>query len=221
MREDRYGTLVVLACHGVFDPATNCLYAGHPEDQPIYEAHLHYATQHLAWRAKSSPLLVISGGPTQRQRRCAESQSYVEWAHALGLPLPANVTLEAYALTSIENLLLSLYVYHQTRQRYPETVEVISWAFKSARFVQTLEAINQWAPLGKTWPPLQFFPVGDLGGKEKERAVADEATYINALYGGIQAYYQDRAVQAVIQKRDVHASRAAARRCYAGYPLPF
>lgn len=221
MPENRYGTLVVLACHGVFDPVTQRLYAEHPEDRPIYEAHLHYAVRHLAWRAELLPLLVLSGGPTQRQRPCSESQSYVEWAHTLHIDLPVHVALEEYALTSIENLLLSLYVYHRTRGRYPEAVDVISWAFKYARFEATLQAINHWAPLGHTWPAVQFFPVGDLWGRARDRALEDEARYISALQGGLVAYYQEQAVQALIRQRDVYDSRARARLCYAGYPLPF
>lgn len=170
MSDDRYGTLVVLACHCVFDPATNRIYAEHAEDRPIYEAHLSYAFKHLEWRANISPLLVISGGPTKVQRHCSESRSYIELAETIGLTAPANVELEEYALTSIENLLLSLYIYHCTRKVYPQSVEVISWEFKRARFEQTLQAINNWAQLGQEWPPLKFFPVGDLWGKPKEKA---------------------------------------------------
>lgn len=95
---------------------------------------------HFRWRAAADPLLVLSGGRTQPQRSCAESRSYVELAQALDLTLSPEPVLEEYALTSIENLLFSLYAYHHTRQIYPAHIDVISWAFKRLRFEQTLEA---------------------------------------------------------------------------------
>ena len=62
MPENRYGTLVVLACHGVFDPVTQRLYAEHPEDRPIYEAHLHYAVRHLERYSAGIPRQTSLGG---------------------------------------------------------------------------------------------------------------------------------------------------------------
>ena len=142
--------------------------------------------------------------------------------------MPSNTELEEYALTSIENVLLSLYVYHRSRKVYPKSVEIISWEFKRDRFKQTLEAINtwkpsnhEWPPSGEKWPPLQFFPVGDLWGRPKERALADEAGYINTLQAGMAAYYNDQEVQAVIRRRNVWNSRDMARKFYTDYPLPF
>ncbi len=221
MSTDRQGTLVVLACHGVFDPRWNLFYAEHPEDRPIYESHIAYAFNHLIWRAATSPFLVISGGFTKIQRECSESRSYLDLARSLELPIPISVALEEYALTSIENVLLSLYVYHQVRRVYPESVEVISWEFKRARFEQTLVAINNWVPLDRTWPPLRFFPVSDLWGAAKAKSVAVEEDYIASLKSGIDAYYENPQTRLVLAKRDVYASRDAARTFYADYPLPF
>jgi len=196
-------------------------YAEHPEDRPIYESHIAYAFNHLIWRAATSPFLVISGGFTKIQRECSESRSYLDLARSLELPIPISVALEEYALTSIENVLLSLYVYHQVRRVYPESVEVISWEFKRARFEQTLVAINNWVPLDRTWPPLRFFPVSDLWGAAKAKSVAVEEDYIASLKSGIDAYYENPQTRLVLAKRDVYASRDAARTFYADYPLPF
>ena len=50
MSNDKRGTLVLLACHCVFDPTTDRIYAEHATDRPIYDAHLNYAFKHIEWR---------------------------------------------------------------------------------------------------------------------------------------------------------------------------
>ena len=217
----REGTLCILAGHGVYDPATDCFYGEHPEDRPIYQAQLFYALQHLTWRASANILLVISGGLTKIERRCSESRSYVEWVQALGWRLPGNVALEEHALTTVENVLLSIYTYHRIRRVYPERLEIVSWRFKEARMAATLKALNNWELLGERWPSLDLFPVGDLTGTDKRRAEQIEAEYCAALDHGLSAYYENPAVRELIRKRDVFGCRDMAREAYAGYPLPF
>jgi len=221
MNRSRQGTLVLLACHGVYDPLRDCFYAEHPEDRPIYESQLIYAVNHLRWRADTPHLLVISGGQTKREQACSEASSYLELAAALGLKLPKDVALEELSLTSVENVLLSLYVYHLRAGSFPEKIECISWEFKRERFQCALRAISNWPPLAEKWESLDFYPVGDLAGRQRERALAVERSYVGSLKVGLEAYYQNPDVQAVLRKRDIYASREAARRFFAGYPLPF
>ena len=185
--EQKEGTLVILACHGVFDPQLNVFYGEHPKDRPIYESQITYAFRHLVWRSAVSPLLVVSGGFTQIQRQCSESRSYLELSRMLGLAIPINVALEEYALTSIENVLLSLYVYHKVKKVYPENVEAISWEFKRGRFEETLTALSnwdnpEWKRLGLNWASLNFFPVGDLCGEEKDIVLKVEKQESKAAY---------------------------------------
>lgn len=221
MNSKREGTLILLTCHCVFDLGTGRCLAEHPADRPIYEAHLLYAFRHLEWRAGKSPSLVISGAPTKTECDCSESNSYIEMAKAMNLKIPTNVILEQHALTSIENVLLSLYAYHRARGTYPECIDAISWEFKRERFERTLDAINKWQPLGESWPPLNFFPVGDLWGAAKANALRVERDYITALTEGLEQYYQSRQTQEILQKRDVHRSRPVAKEFYRAYPLPF
>ena len=221
MSAGRGGTLIVLACHGVFDPDANVLHAEHPEDRSVYEAQLAAAFRRMTAPDADDPLLVLSGGFTKAQRKCSESRSYLDLADALGLSVPAGVVVEEHALTSIENLLLSLYTHHRQRHVYPEQVEVISWAFKRARFEATLDAIGRWAPLGESWPALTFTAVGELTGSGGSAAAAQETEYVHLLRKGVDAYYADPAVRELIARRDCHASRSLARTFYAGYPLPF
>jgi hypothetical protein len=218
---NRVGTLIILACHGVYDPSAGTFYGEHIGDLPVYLAQLFYALQHVIWRAAAAALLVISGGLTKAQRRCPESVSYLEWAQSIGLVLPPNVATEDYSLTTPENLLLSLYTFKKIRGAYPDTIEFISWEFKRERVLKTLSALNKWGPLGQSWPGLSFFPVGDLSGDERLRALKKEAQYCAELDQGIEAYYASKAVQETVHKRDVFDSRGEARKVYADYPLPF
>jgi hypothetical protein len=218
----REGTLCIFPCHGVYDPELDCFYGEHSEDHPIYKAQLFYVLSHLIWRAATMPLLVISGGLTKLQRRCSESRSHLEWVHALGWRMPDNVALEEHALTTPENVLLSLYKYRQVRGVYPERIEVIaSWGFKEDRLAAPLAALNKWEPLGQTWTTLDFFPAGDLSGSDKVRALKKEAEYCAALDKGIVAYYDSPVVKEVIRKRDVIGSPPLTKEAYSGYPLPF
>ena len=221
MKSERRGTLVLLACHGVYDAQRDCFYAEHPEDRPVYESQLVYALNHLRWRADASALLVISGGQTKRERACSEARSYLDLAAALGLEVPENVALEEYSLTSVENVLLSLYVYHLRTGRFPERIECVSWEFKRERFQRALQAISDWPPLAEKWAELYFFPVGDLAAEQRARALEVEKGYIDSLKIGLDAYYQNAETQAVLRRRDVYSSREAARKFFAAYPLPF
>ena len=145
----------------------------------------------------------------------------MEWAAALDLKVPENVAVEEYSLTSVENLLLSLYVYHQRTGRFPERIESISWEFKRERFQRALQAIGEWPLLAEAWADLYFFPVGDLAAQQRARALEVEKSYIDSLEAGLDAYYQNPKTRAVILERDVHYSREAARKFYSDYPLPF
>lgn len=221
MNNERKGTLVVLACHCVYDPQLDCIYAEHPEDRPVYESHISFAFNHLKWRVDNDPLLVISGGPTKIQRYSSESRSYLEMAKQIGLSIPENTTLEEYALTSIENLLFSLYVYKDIRKVYPNGIDVISWEFKRDRFMKTQEAINDWGKLEETWESLKFFPVGDLWGKPKKYAEAVEKNYIESLINGLKSYYENPKTIDTIAKRNPFDSRPLVKNRYKNYPLPF
>src|SRR5882762_960163 len=94
MKNKREGTLCLLTCQGVYDTQRSCFYGEHPEDRPVYDSQLVYAFNHLIWRGSANPLLVISGGRTQDQRRCSESRSYTERAPELGLQVTEHVAVE-------------------------------------------------------------------------------------------------------------------------------
>jgi hypothetical protein len=221
MNSARSGLMVLFACHCVFDRARNCIYAEHPEDRPIYEAQLAYAFRHLTWRKPHDPLLILSGAPSKSEVTGSESQTNLDLAEAIGLEVPGNVACEEYALTSVDNLVLSLFRYHMLRHAYPEKIDVISWGWKQERFEASLEAVNGWSRFGESWTSLSYFPVGDLAGVARQRALAVEREYIESLQAGVETYYASPIVQEMIRRRDAHNSRSRAGEFYSGYPVPF
>ncbi len=212
-------TMVLLCCHGVYDSETDEFFAEHSGDRPIYEAQLQYAAAHVRWLARNDPMLVISGGPTKKQRQCSESRSYLDLAEQIGLKLPTNTVLEEYALTSIENLLFGAYVYRQQRGCYPTSIHAVTWSFKESRMTATVEAINEWRYAPFRCERFAFFPVGNLSGHPREKADIAEKAYVKSLRQGIEAYYAHSKVQRLIRERDVWNSRTRVGSRYS--PLPF
>lgn len=219
----RGGLLIVLACHGVYEEGTRRFYGEHPEDLPVYERQLRYAFEHAASRSAEGPQLITSGAPTKPETTRSEGASYLDWARVLGiLPVGENVASEDFALTSTENLLFSLYRYHQLRGAFPAAIHAISWAFKRDRFVATLDAINASGLLGpQVLPAVEFFGVGNLSGSALRAVEVVEQAYVESLKSGIHALYRNPATIEAIVRRDPHNSRGAVRSFYRGYPMPF
>ncbi len=212
------GQLVVLGCHGVYDIGNDVLDSEHPEDRPVYQAQLRRALDLAEQRSDSC--LVLSGGPT-KPLDCSESRSYRQWAEHLGWRVDTTVLLEEFALTSVENLLLSLYRYHQEFGAYPESVSIVSWEFKRRRFLAAGEAIHGWPSLPECRPPWNFEAEGDLVGQARAAALGKEEDYVRSLKNGLEDYFRRKDVRALIQRRDPHGSRQRVRKCYQGYPLPW
>lgn len=220
-RSDGAGPLLILACHGVFDPQVGCIYAEHPEDAAIYESQLLCALRCLDWMRGRDPLLVISGGATKPQRRCSESRSYVEWAQERGVSLPSGICLEEYALTSVENVLFGVHAYVMARGAIPRSLSIVSWEFKRAMFAAAVDALRAWHPAFRDLPSLHYVPVGDILGSERASAAVMEARYVELLSAGVSEYYRDEEVKRLIARRDVYGSRDDAKRFYNGFALPF
>ena len=222
---EKNGSIIILACHGVYDLDLNTMYAEHTEDIEIFKADLEFALHSLRWRKNENPTLVISGGYTKIERRCSESRSYVQMAKSMGLEIPSGVLLEEYALTSIENLLFSLYVFHGKHGSYPQKIDVVSWEFKHDRFKKTFEKINEWIGLDCQWndSDFRFFPVGNLPEDElkKHNVTTNEKEYIRDLDKGIDNYYDNPKTQNLIKERDAFDMGKITRKRYKGYKLPF
>lgn len=220
---EKKDSMIVLACHGVYDPDLRTMYAEHTEDLEIFQADLEFALHCLRWRKNENPTLVISGGQTKIQRQCSEGRSYIQMARDLNLTVPPGVLLEDYALTSIENLLLSLYSFHIAHGHYPKKIYVISWEFKEERFKKTFAAINEWIDLECKWNPesdFTFLPVSNLTESELKHVEHAEKAYIQALENGLDKYYQDQKTRDLIKNRDPFETRKLAIERYKNYKLP-
>lgn len=176
-------TLVILCCHAVYrardyrDPFIESAWTLLPYqggDPPWYRAHMYAAVARVA--VDPLALLVISGGQTRLgPGPISEAGSYwrvlehLEW---FGQPAARQrTTLEEFARDSFENVLMSVARFREVVGRYPERVEIVSWAFKEARFALHISALR--------WPPdrYQFIGVGFPDSKsvaqEGERKVLD------------------------------------------------
>lgn len=219
---EKKDSIIILACHGVYDPDLNTMYAEHTEDEEIFKADLEFALHSLRWRKHENPTLVISGGATKIQRRCSESRSYLQMGKSMGLEIPSGILLEEYALTSIENLLLSLYIFHEKHGYFPQKIDVISWEFKHDRFQETFKAINDWINLDCKWldSDFRFFPVSNLAEDTLKYVLPKEEEYINDLKKGIDNYYANGKTQNLIKNRDPFQTRRLAIERYSKYNLP-
>lgn len=215
------GTLVVLPCHGVYDPITRRIYAEHPDDEPIYEAQIFYAFKHMEWIKLKNPLLVISGGFTKKELKISESQSYIDFAEDTKLKMPKNIAIEEFALVSIENLLFSLYKYKITTGYFPNDIHIVSWEFKKDRYFAAFEAIKMWPLLRESLGELEFFSVGNLVGNSLRAVQSIEKQYIEMLAQGLQAYYQNPRIKKLIKERDVYNMRQDTKQAYKGLPFPW
>lgn len=210
--------LVLLACHGVYDRHTGRFLAEHPEDVAVYRRQLETAVSRARTPRSQSPLLVISGGATKRERRMSESRSYVDWAAAMGLRLPDRLLLEEHALTSVDNLLFGVCAYVNAENRLPSSLTVVSWGFKQGLFAEARAALRSWQPQ-LALPPLDYVAVGELA--DSTAVQREQRRLCRLLAQGLDAYYADAAVGRLIADRDVDDGRAAARQLFARYQLPF
>jgi hypothetical protein len=145
--------LIIVAGHAVFlgrsefDPLDDRNWvlepfqAGEPR---FYLGHIKAGV--IAAAADPRALLIFSGGQTrERAGPRSEAQSYWMiaeqfnwWLHALR----DRATTEEYARDSFENLLFSLCRFYECTGRFPQRVDVVSWAFKARRFELHRQAVR-------------------------------------------------------------------------------
>ncbi|HEY6349670.1 MAG TPA: hypothetical protein VI636_09695 [Candidatus Angelobacter sp.] len=168
--------LVILCCHGVYngkdftDPFTESrwvLLSYQKGDPPWYQAHMRHAIERTSANPKS--VLVVSGGQTRFEGgQISESGSYWKILESLGWnghpEVKQRATTEEFATDSFQNLLFGICRYREVVGRYPEHIEVVTWAFKSERFDLHRAALR--------WPVDRFSFAGI--GYPDARSVAEE-----------------------------------------------
>ena len=177
--------LVVVACHAVYLGRG----AGDADDdgqwllQPFQKGEPRFYVDHVRAgvglaAAASTALLVFSGGQTRREAGPrSEADSYLALAGQFGwwgrLEVAERAATEAFARDSFENLLFGLCRFQECVGRYPDTVTVVSWGFKTTRFGLHREAIR--------WPASRFTFVGIGEPADLEGARAGESKTIEAF----------------------------------------
>ncbi|KAH6696975.1 DUF218 domain-containing protein [Plectosphaerella plurivora] len=142
--------LVVLCCHGIW---LGGLSRGHDEsdwliadfqhgETPTFIEHIKAAIRLL--ETDGEALLVISGGPTRKETRLSEAESYRNVALANDLftitpgsrsSVESRIILDERALDSYHNILFSLTAFWQHTRTWPARMTVVSHGFKRERIV--------------------------------------------------------------------------------------
>jgi len=177
--------LIVVAGHAVYTGGGE----PHPEDdahwllQPFQRDEPRFYLEHvragveLAARAPEA-LLVFSGGQSRREAGPrSEAEGYRRLADRFGWWSQRGVALrtatEEFARDSFENLLFGICRFREHAGRYPETVSVVSWGFKAARFDLHREALR--------WPAARFAFAGVNEPIDLAAALAGERNAIEAF----------------------------------------
>lgn len=160
----KYRDLVVVACHAIFlgNPETLAcdVYSplqwnlqpfqqpcgNKPGEHETFLRHIQAGLDILSYGAiKDSSILIFSGGVTASRIKLSEARSYYNAAVALTKAsartesctemFGSRILLEENATDSFQNLLFSILLFRRTTGNYPETITVITHAFKTERFM--------------------------------------------------------------------------------------
>lgn len=169
----KYRDLVVVACHAIFlgNPETLAcdVYSplqwnlqpfqqpcgNKPGEHETFLRHIQAGLDILSYGAiKDSSILIFSGGFTASRIKLSEARSYYNAAVALTKAsartesctemLGSRILLEENATDSFQNLLFSILLFRRTTGNYPETITVITHAFKTERFMMSHANAIRW-----------------------------------------------------------------------------
>ena len=144
---------------------------GEPE---LYIEHIRRGVELAAAEPRS--LLLFSGGQTRQGAPWSEAHGYLTLARRFAWwsneEVANRATAEEFARDSFENLLFGVCRFRERAGHYPDTVTVVSWGFKAARFDLHRETLR--------WPASRFRYCGvnephDLEGARRGEAATVES----------------------------------------------
>ncbi|KAI1205163.1 FolC bifunctional protein [Annulohypoxylon truncatum] len=140
--------LIIVCCHGIWLGGPSLgrgedewLIAGFQKGEtPTFVEHIKTGLRIL--KEDKGSVLMFSGGPTRKETRLSEAQSYADLASAnlyFGILSEAEaagrISCEERALDSYYNVLFSLIKFWEDHGRWPEKLTLVSHAFKRERLV--------------------------------------------------------------------------------------
>jgi hypothetical protein len=159
--EDKYNHLVLVCCHAIYHggvtdkshPSNEANWAlksfqrstpHKPGEHETFIQHI-LAAIHIKAKEPQRSILVFSGGPTDPSySTLSESQSYLNALQALDLQNGSDIILEQAATDSFQNVLFSILAFRRERGRYPDSITIITHAFKERRFLDLHAKALRW-----------------------------------------------------------------------------
>ncbi|XXH04220.1 folylpolyglutamate synthase [Hypoxylon texense] len=139
---------IIVCCHGIWAGGAA---RGHDESEwliaefqkgetPTFIEHIKAGLKVL--RGDKTSILIFSGGPTRKETRVSEAQSYANLAEANSFfgvlsesEASKRIFCEERALDSYYNVLFSLTKFWSDRKIWPKKITIVSHAFKRERLV--------------------------------------------------------------------------------------